>query len=85
MCNVMPPGEPGEIDPQILASYQLGSEVGEQKVLRTFHAWQLSRDVQGERFVWTCSCGHTVFQRFDTPVPDELISHPQRHGQLRGE
>jgi hypothetical protein len=49
------------------------------------HRWTLGRDEPGERFVWTCTCGVVVIQRFDTPAPDELISHPQSAGQLRGE
>lgn len=49
------------------------------------HAWTLRRDVEGEQFLWVCTCGHTVYQRFDTPVPDELIGHPREYGQWHGE
>jgi hypothetical protein len=49
------------------------------------HAWTLTRDLPNKRFVWACTCGHTVDQPFGTAVPDDLVSHPQEHGQMRGE
>jgi hypothetical protein len=59
-------------------------------VLRRFpplagHAWWPCADPGNQRHVWTCTCGETVYQPFGAPVPDELISHPQEHGQMRGE
>lgn len=78
MCTVPKPGEPGEIDPQILGAYEIGREVGEQKVLRAFHAWTLTRDLEAQRFVWRCTCNHVIYQPFGEPAPaDELISHPR--------
>ena len=48
------------------------------------HAWWPQTDTPNERHVWHCTCGHEVAQAFGAPVPDELISHPQDHGQMRG-
>jgi hypothetical protein len=52
---------------------------------RLIHAWVLARDEQGQQFVWECRCGHIVYQRYGTPVPDELLTHPRDAGQERGE
>jgi hypothetical protein len=48
------------------------------------HAWWPVTDPGNDRHVWTCTCGHTVYQPFGAAVPDELIAHPQEYGQLRG-
>jgi hypothetical protein len=61
-----------------------------RQVLRRFprrvdvHAWWPQADPEAEGHLWRCTCGHTVFQPFDSAVPDELISHPQSFGQMRG-
>jgi hypothetical protein len=49
------------------------------------HAWWPVLDPASQGHVWTCTCGETVFQPELAAVPDELISHPQSFGQLRGE
>lgn len=48
------------------------------------HGWWPRLDPTGEQHIWTCTCRYVVVQAFGAPVPDELISHPQEHGQLRG-
>lgn len=49
------------------------------------HAWWPRIDNANETHVWQCTCNEIVYQPFGAPVPDELISHPQSFGQLRGE
>jgi len=49
------------------------------------HAWWPRIDHANECHVWRCTCGHLIYQLFGAPVPDELIGHPQSHGQMRGE
>lgn len=49
------------------------------------HAWWPRQDMANQVTVWRCTCGEIVYQPFEAPVPCELISHPQSHGQLRGE
>lgn len=48
------------------------------------HAWWPHIDTANQRHVWQCTCSEIVYQLFGAPVPDELISHPQSYGQLRG-
>lgn len=50
------------------------------------HVWSVpKRDIANGCHIWTCSCGHPVYQLFDEPAPDELLGHPQSFGQMRGE
>ena len=49
------------------------------------HAWWPSIDQANQTHIWRCTCSEIVYQPFGTPVPDELISHPQSFGQLRGD
>lgn len=49
------------------------------------HAWWPQNDYVLQAHLWRCTCKELVVQPFGTPVPDELISHPQSFGQLRGE
>lgn len=48
------------------------------------HAWWPKTDNANQTHIWNCTCGEQVFQPFDTPVPDEIIGHPQSFGLLRG-
>lgn len=48
------------------------------------HAWWPHQDMASQTTIWRCTCGEQVFQPFETPVPDEIIGHPQSHGLLRG-
>lgn len=50
------------------------------------HSWNPPlKDPQSGGFLWTCTCDYPIFQPDGAPVPDELISHPQSFGQMRGE
>lgn len=49
------------------------------------HAWWPKIDEPNQRHIWNCTCGHSIVQPYGAPVPDELISHPQSFGQMRGE
>lgn len=49
------------------------------------HAWWPKIDHENRCHVWRCTCDEIVLQMFGAPVPDELISHPQSFGQLRGD
>lgn len=56
----------------------------EQEEVRR-HAWWPVLDPPSQGHIWNCTCGEKVFQADGAPVPDELISHPQSFGQLRGD
>lgn len=49
------------------------------------HAWRVREDHENQGHVWTCTCEYAVVQPYGTSTPDELISHPQSYGQMRGE
>lgn len=49
------------------------------------HAWWPKIDNELQCHVWRCICDEIIYQAFGAPVPDELISHPQSFGQMRGE
>lgn len=51
------------------------------------HAWRTPiTDNANQCHIWRCTRGDAiVYQPFGAPVPCELISHPQEHGQMRGE
>ena len=50
------------------------------------HVWDTPEwDLPNRCHVWRCSCDEIIYQAFGEPAPDELISHPQSFGQMRGE
>lgn len=49
------------------------------------HAWWPRVDNENQCHVWRCTCDEVVYQAFGSPVPDEILSHPQSFGQMRGE